>query len=58
MTFAQTSEGNTAKLPAAFSSGAFVGQHGSWNRKPRSGYKVVFVPFANGKPRPTCRSMC
>jgi glucose/arabinose dehydrogenase len=30
--------------------GAFVGQHGSWNRKPRSGYKVIFVPFANGRP--------
>jgi glucose/arabinose dehydrogenase len=28
----------------------FVGQHGSWNRKPYSGYKVIFVPFANGKP--------
>jgi glucose/arabinose dehydrogenase len=28
----------------------FVGQHGSWNRTPRSGYKVIFVPFANGKP--------
>ena len=28
----------------------FIGQHGSWNRKPRSGYKVVFVPFADGKP--------
>jgi glucose/arabinose dehydrogenase len=28
----------------------FVGQHGSWNRAPRSGYKVIFVPFANGKP--------
>jgi glucose/arabinose dehydrogenase len=37
-------------LPAAFSSGAFVGQHGSWNRKPRSGYNVVFVPFADGRP--------
>ncbi|MFN2397230.1 MAG: sorbosone dehydrogenase family protein [Gemmatimonadaceae bacterium] len=33
-----------------FKSGMFVGQHGSWNRKPRSGYKVIFVPFANGKP--------
>jgi len=33
-----------------FASGAFVGEHGSWNRKPRSGYKVVFVPFANGRP--------
>ena len=30
--------------------GAFVGQHGSWNRKPRSGYKVIFVPFEGGKP--------
>jgi glucose/arabinose dehydrogenase len=28
----------------------FVGQHGSWNRKPRSGYKVIFVPFAHGVP--------
>ena len=28
----------------------FVGQHGSWNREPPSGYKVIFVPFANGKP--------
>jgi glucose/arabinose dehydrogenase len=30
--------------------GAYVGQHGSWNRRPRSGYKVIFVPFANGMP--------
>ena len=37
-------------LGADWSDGAFVGQHGSWNRKPRSGYKVIFVPFANGKP--------
>ena len=28
----------------------FVGQHGSWNRKPYSGYKVIFIPFANGRP--------
>jgi glucose/arabinose dehydrogenase len=28
----------------------FIGQHGSWNRKPRSGYKVVFVPFSDGRP--------
>jgi glucose/arabinose dehydrogenase len=39
-----------AKLPPAFRDGMFVGQHGSWNRKPRSGYKVIFVPFAQGKP--------
>ena len=28
----------------------FVGQHGSWNRRPHSGYKVIFVPFVNGEP--------
>ncbi|AJO80016.1 MULTISPECIES: PQQ-dependent sugar dehydrogenase [Pseudomonas] len=39
-----------SKLPAPFTQGAFIGQHGSWNRKPHSGYKVIFVPFANGKP--------
>ena len=39
-----------ASLPAPFTSGMFIGQHGSWNRKPHSGYKVLFVPFANGKP--------
>jgi glucose/arabinose dehydrogenase len=37
-------------LPERYRSGAFIGEHGSWNRKPRSGYKVVFVPFANGRP--------
>ena len=37
-------------LPPAFAEGMFVGQHGSWNRKPRSGYKVVFVPFRDGRP--------
>ena len=37
-------------LPARFASGMFVGQHGSWNRKPHSGYKVIFVPFAAGRP--------
>jgi glucose/arabinose dehydrogenase len=39
-----------ASLPAEFRDGAFVGQHGSWNRRPRSGYKVIFVPFRNGRP--------
>jgi len=33
-----------------FSEGLFVAQHGSWNRKPHSGYKVIFIPFAKGKP--------
>lgn len=46
LTFA---EGNT--LPAQFSNGAFIGQHGSWNRKPHSGYKVIFVPFEAGQPK-------
>lgn len=39
-----------ANLGPRFADGAFVGEHGSWNRRPFSGYKVVFVPFANGKP--------
>jgi glucose/arabinose dehydrogenase len=39
-----------SRLPAAFSTGMFVGQHGSWNRRPRSGYRVIFVPFAGGRP--------
>jgi glucose/arabinose dehydrogenase len=41
----------TGKLfPARYTGGAFIGQHGSWNRNPPSGYDVIFVPFANGKP--------
>jgi len=43
-----SSAGN--RLTARFASGMFVGQHGSWNRKPFSGYHVIFVPFANGRP--------
>ncbi|MGO4323976.1 PQQ-dependent sugar dehydrogenase [Pseudomonas sp. KB_12] len=45
LTFAEGSS-----LPAPFTEGAFIGQHGSWNRKPHSGYKVIFVPFNGGKP--------
>ena len=45
LTFAEGSA-----LPAPFTEGAFIGQHGSWNRKPHSGYKVIFVPFNGGKP--------
>ncbi len=37
-------------FPARYQGGAFVGQHGSWNRRPLSGYRVVFVPFVNGRP--------
>jgi glucose/arabinose dehydrogenase len=37
-------------LPAHYRGGAFVGEHGSWDRSVLNGYKVVFVPFANGKP--------
>jgi glucose/arabinose dehydrogenase len=44
-------EGNL--FPKRFIGGAFIGQHSSWNRQPRSGYKVIFVPFADGKPAGT-----
>ncbi|WP_116896406.1 PQQ-dependent sugar dehydrogenase [Pseudomonas syringae] len=40
-------------LAAPFNEGLFIGQHGSWNRKPHSGYKVVFIPFSGGKPNGT-----
>jgi glucose/arabinose dehydrogenase len=43
-----SSQGTT--LPGQFETGMFVGQHGSWNRIPRSGYKVVFIPFTGGLP--------
>ena len=42
---------NTSTLfPAVYTNGAFIGQHGSWNREPPSGYKVIFVPFSAGMP--------
>ncbi len=44
-----SAEGNTLGGPFA-ATGMFVGQHGSWNRKPASGYKVIYVPFAGSKP--------
>ena len=37
-------------FPQAYRNGAFIGQHGSWNRNPPSGYKVIFVPFSDGRP--------
>ena len=57
---------HTASLGLAWSGGArlaglgdgmFVGQHGSWNRKPKSGYKVVFVPFSDGRPQGSPRDV-
>jgi glucose/arabinose dehydrogenase len=43
-----------AALPPAFANGMFIGQHGSWNRRPHSGYKVIFVPFDDsGRPAST-----
>ena len=50
---------HTASLGLAWSGGTslprmgrgmFIGQHGSWNRRPKSGYKVIFIPFTNGQP--------
>jgi glucose/arabinose dehydrogenase len=43
-----SSAGN--RLPSRFANGLFVGQHGSWNRRPLSGYRVIFVPFTEGMP--------
>lgn len=43
------SAGTRAMAPR-FARGMFVGQHGSWNRNPPSGYRVIFVPFSNGRP--------
>jgi glucose/arabinose dehydrogenase len=39
-----------ALLPKRYADGVFIGQHGSWNRNPRSGYKVIFIAFVDGKP--------
>jgi glucose/arabinose dehydrogenase len=41
---------NSKLLPSKYANGAFIGEHGSWNRRPSSGYEVVFVEFANGQP--------
>ena len=49
LAFYVAAAGSKGRLPDHFTSGAFVGQHGSWNRSPPSGYKVIFVPFAGGK---------
>ena len=40
------------KFPSKYKNGAFVGQHGSWNRSKLNGYKVIFIPFENGNPKP------
>jgi glucose/arabinose dehydrogenase len=39
-----------SSLPEPYRNGAFIGEHGSWNRKAFNGYKVVYVPFENGRP--------
>ena len=41
---------DSSALPKRMTGGMFIGEHGSWNRKPPAGYKVVFVPFTNGRP--------
>lgn len=46
-----------AALPEPFVHGMFVGQHGSWNRDPRSGYKVIFVPFDQNRPSGPARDV-
>ena len=49
---------HTGSLGLAFhDGGAYVGQHGSWNRRPRSGYKVIFIPFAGGRPSGEARDV-
>lgn len=48
--------GNT-RLPAPYAGGMFVGQHGSWNRDPRSGYKVIVVPFTGNAPAGEARDV-
>jgi glucose/arabinose dehydrogenase len=42
-------------FPPEWRGGAFIGQHGSWNRRPLNGYRVVFVPFAGGRPTTPAR---
>ncbi len=44
-------------LPARYQGGAFVGEHGSWNRQILNGYKVVFIPFSGGKPNGTAEDI-
>lgn len=49
---------HTGSLGLAFTAdGAYIGQHGSWNRRPRSGYRVIFVPFAGGRPNGDAREI-
>ena len=42
---------NTSQFKSPYNNGVFISEHGSWNRKPRSGYKVVFIPFENNEPQ-------
>jgi glucose/arabinose dehydrogenase len=45
------------RLAELYGQGMFIGQHGSWNRDPPSGYKIIFVPFANGRPSGPARDI-
>ena len=50
LAFSRSTGSQATSLPAQYGSGAFVGEHGSWDRDPVAGYKVVYVPFADGRP--------
>ena len=50
LTFYTGPKNQNGSFPAHYRGGTFVGQHGSWNRNPQAGYKVIFVPFVDGKP--------
>jgi glucose/arabinose dehydrogenase len=50
LAFYMAEPGSRHALPARHRNGAFIGLHGSWNRSPKTGYKVVFVPFSGGQP--------
>lgn len=41
---------NAIALPETWRHGVFISQHGSWNRRPKSGYQVIYIPFADGQP--------
>jgi len=48
---------NNSAMPEAYREGAFVGNRGSWNRNAFNGYKVIFIPFENGRPSGTAQDV-